>query len=122
MKGCYADLVHVLHRSKAWCNVSADVLVWLQTLNSNSTLSLNQLEGLLSGGGLAAALAAAALSARSLAPGMAPGESVAVSRQPFTAAGQWLHSSCHLDIGVKGKEEQLAPDVRVVGNEWQLSP
>ena len=58
--------------------MSADVFVWVQTLNNNSTLSLSQLEGLLSGGGLAAALAAAALSARSLAPGMAPGERGAV--------------------------------------------
>ena len=69
MKVCPPDVVQVLHRGEAGRHVSADVLVWLQTLNSNSTLSLGQLEGLLSGGGLAAALAAAALSARSLAPG-----------------------------------------------------
>ena len=87
--------------------MSADLLVWLQTLNG--TLSLSQLEGLLGGGGLAAALAAAALSARSLAPGGAPGESVAVSRHPFTSEGQWLNSSCHLEIRVTRKEWQLAP-------------
>eukprot|EP00891_Asterochloris_glomerata_P006163 jgi/Astpho2/6163/fgenesh1_pg.00088_%23_8_t len=68
-------------------SVGPQLAAGLQTLNSNSTLSLGQLEGLLSGGGLAAALAAAALSARSLAPELAPELAPALSAYLAPALG-----------------------------------